>query len=398
MTKQKFNQVVNETSKEKYIHAVHPEEQFDNCCKEQYVEKAALMADGHTGYTSPIGAVYVTKEYVVPAIVGFDIGCGATTINFNDGDAVLALIKYKAKEIFEKIKTVVPMGVGKLNTNEHEMPEWARKEMFELIDNFKKGPYDASILQFIYENVFKHLGTLGSGNHFIEVGESEDKEGWITIHSGSRGIGYHIGQYYMKKAANKDKQYEGMYAFGIYSELGKEYLNSLNFCLEFALLNRRVMIDKVVKAMEEVTGSTFEYNIWVNKNHNHAVPYDDNGRYIHRKGATASNKGERGVIMASMKDGVFLVEGKGHPEFLESSSHGAGRKMGRNVAKNNITMEEFEKSMEGIVGTISKGTLDEAPQAYKNPYEVMEAQKDSVTVIRQLKPVINWKGEGKNGK
>ena len=150
------------------------------------------------------------------------------------------------------------------------------------------------------------------------------------------------------------------------------------------------MIRKVVSCVEEVLGEKIKSELWVNKNHNHAILED--GLFIHRKGATPAKKGERGVIPANMRDGCFLVEGKGNKKFLESSSHGAGRIMSRTKAKEKISMEQFEESMKGIKGTVLEGTLDEAPMAYKNIYEVMAAQEESVKVVKQLKPIINWKG------
>jgi len=133
-----------------------------------------------------------------------------------------------------------------------------------------------------------------------------------------------------------------------------------------------------------------KYELWINKNHNHAVY--EKGYFIHRKGATPAKKGEKGVIPGNMRDGSFLVEGKGNPKFLSSSSHGAGRSISRKKAKEKYSMKEFVESMKGIRGNISERTLDELPMAYKDIFKVMEAQKSSVKVIKHIKPIINWKG------
>ena len=169
-------------------------------------------------------------------------------------------------------------------------------------------------------------------------------------------------------------------------------MNILDFGLEFALLNRMEMAYKVRDVLREVLNiSNLDFSMWTNKNHNHAI---FEGEYlIHRKGATPAKKGERGVIPGNMRDGSFLVEGFGDKDFLESSSHGAGRIYSRVQAKKNISMKEFKDSMEGICGTVTFETLDEAPQAYKNINLVMEVQKSSVKIIKHLKPIINWKGE-----
>jgi len=216
------------------------------------------------------------------------------------------------------------------------------------------------------------------------------------VHSGSRGIGFQVAEKYMKKSAGSDQNFEATFPLDVDSELGKEYLNVLDFGLEFALLNRLEIIRKTIIAISDILNKKLEYEVWTNKNHNHAILEDNT--FIHRKGATPAKKGERGVIPGNMKEGCFLVEGLGKDNFLNSSSHGAGRIMSRSGAKNNITMEEFKESMVGIRGTITEGTLDEAPMAYKNIYDVMEAQKDSVKVLKHLTPVINWKGDNKRKK
>jgi tRNA-splicing ligase RtcB len=174
------------------------------------------------------------------------------------------------------------------------------------------------------------------------------------------------------------------------SQFGKEYLNLLEFGLDYALLNRLEMSYKVIDSLEKILGKKLKTELWVNKNHNHAIY--EKGFYIHRKGATPAKKGERGVIPGNMRDGCFLVEGKGNPKFLQSSSHGAGRAMSRGEARKKYNLKDFEESMKGIKGTVSPSTLDEIPMAYKNIFEVMNAQKDSVKIIKYLKPLINWKG------
>jgi tRNA-splicing ligase RtcB len=286
------------------------------------------------------------------------------------------------------------MGRGKL-IHPKRVTEKTKKEFKKLLEKFQSGPHDKEVYKFIKNKSLSHLGTLGSGNHFLEICESGN-ETWIVVHSGSRGVGYKVAQKYMQKVAKKEEGYEATFPIKISSKLGKEYLNVLNFGLEFALLNRKEMIYKTISVLEKVLEKELKYEIWVNKNHNHAVPFGKN--YIHRKGATPANKNERGVIPANMRDGSFLVEGLGNPKFLHSSSHGAGRLLSRTMAKKEISMSQFKKSMKGIVGTINEGTLDEAPAAYKNISKVMDAQKDSVKIIKHLKPIINMKGSSFRGR
>ncbi len=374
-----------------YNHAIkadkETEKQFKECYSKDFVVGAALMPDAHSGYAAPIGAVLVTKGKVVPAWVGFDIGCGVIALKLKGKD-ILEKVKKKEREIYNQVVRDVPMGLGEKNKN-HKITEKTKKEFDKIMKRFEGKEHDKGILQFLKQTAMRHLGTLGAGNHFIELGES-GKELWLVIHSGSRGIGHRVAKKYMISASGSEKVYEKTFPLDVKSQLGKEYLNILEFGLDYALLNRLEMSYRVVSALEKVLGEKVKAELWVNKNHNHAVL--EKGKYIHRKGATPSKKGERGVIPGNMRDGSYLVEGKGSKEFLESSSHGAGRAMSRTEAKKKISMEEFKESMKGIVGNVSQKTLDEAPRAYKNIDEVMSAQEKSVRVVKRIKPLINWKG------
>lgn len=212
----------------------------------------------------------------------------------------------------------------------------------------------------------------------------------MIIHSGSRGIGHEVAKKYMIKASSSKTNFEQTFPLDVKSQLGKEYLNILDFGLKYALLNRLEMSYKIIEIIDAVLKEKLKTALFVNKNHNHAIL--ENGKYIHRKGATPAKKGEKGIIPGNMRDGSFLVEGLGNSKFLNSSSHGAGRLLSRQSARQKITMNEFEESMKGIRGTISSRTLDEAPMAYKNISDVMDAQKKSVKIIKRIKPLINWKG------
>lgn len=361
--------------------------QFNECASQDFVVAAALMPDAHKGYVAPIGAVLITKNFVVPAWVGFDIGCGLIAVRIKAED-ILDKINANKEKIYNQVSREVPMGVGEYN-KEKNLTQKTKKEFEKLLEKFESKPHDKNILQYLQTTALKHLGTLGGGNHFIELSFYK-KEIWLIIHSGSRGIGYQVAKKYMIKASSSKSHYEQTAPLDVKSQLGKEYLNILDFGLEYALLNRLEMSYKVVEVLENVLGEKLKTELYTNKNHNHAIL--EQGKYIHRKGATPAKKGERGIIPGNMRDGAFLVEGLGNPEFLYSSSHGAGRAMSRTSAKKEITMNEFEESMKGIRGTISQKTLDEAPMAYKNINEVMDAQKKSVKIIKQIKPIINWKG------
>jgi tRNA-splicing ligase RtcB (3'-phosphate/5'-hydroxy nucleic acid ligase) len=363
--------------------------QFKNCYKEKFVVSAALMPDAHLGYAAPIGSVLKTKGFVVPAWVGFDIGCGMIAIKIKEKDFVGKILD-KRKQIYKQIMKKVPMGVGDYNKTKN-ITDKTKKEFEELLEKFKKKVHDKNILNYLKTASLKHLGTLGAGNHFIELSSDEKgKEIWFIIHSGSRGIGHTVAKKYMVKASKSEKNYEKTFPLDVKSQLGKEYLNVLDFGLEYALLNRLEMAYKIIEVLNKIFNKKLKYDVWVNKNHNHAIY--ERGYFIHRKGATPAKKKERGVIPGNMRDGSFLVEGKGNSKFLHSSTHGAGRKMSRTDAKKKYNLKDFKKIMKGITSNVSQKTLAEIPPAYKDIFKIMDAQKKSVKIIKYLKPIINWKG------
>jgi len=361
--------------------------QFKDCYSEKFVISAALMPDAHLGYVAPIGAVLITKDYVVPAWVGFDIGCGMIAVKLSGKD-ILNKVKNNKDKIYEAVKKVVPMGLGEVN-KKHEISQETKDKFSELLEKFKQKPYDKSIYNFIQSVGLRDLGTLGAGNHFISLNEAENQKSkdylWLVIHCGSRGLGHRVAKKYMIKSSGSKIEYEKTFPLKTDSPFGKEYLNVLDFGLEYALLNRTEISRRITKTLGDLFKIKIKSELWVNKTHNHALP--ERGNLIHRKGATPAKKGERGIIPGNMRDGSFLVEGLGNPKFLNSSSHGAGRAMSRHDAKKNISLDEIKKEMKGIK---TKFILDEAPRAYKDIFKVMEKQKSSVKIIKHLKPIINW--------
>lgn len=347
-------------------------EQFYSALKQDYVIRGALMPDAHTGYSLPIGAVIATDGMVMPSWVGYDIGCGmcALPTTFSAPD-----ISDQAEAIFHAIYRAVPTG---FNHNRNDS-SWECSHI----------PRTQALDQLFKKNGLKQLGSLGSGNHFIEIGGDEDKRIWVIIHSGSRNLGHSVATHYMKLAAG-GKAREGHFGFSVRSQEGRHYLKDLNFCLEFALANRHEMMRRVVAEIQHLCAGESNWNQLINRNHNHAENRD--GMIIHRKGATHAEKGMLGVIPGNMRDGSFIVEGKGNAEALWSSSHGAGRVMGRKAAKRQIKLKQFSDSMYSIVAKVDRQTLDEAPFAYKNIDAVMRLQKDLVKILHRVRPLINIKG------
>ena len=371
--------------------------QFKDCYSQKYVVAASLMPDAHPGYVAPIGAVLVTKDFIVPSWVGYDIGCGMTVARLPKNLA--RALKEKSKKIYEAVRKSVPMGLGMIQESEKDITEKTKREFSKILAAFKKGPHNKQVLQFLESGkALKNIGTLGHGNHFISLNEDEKGFPWIVVHSGSRSIGHWMAKFYMKKSSGKNEEFEATYPLQVNSQDGKEYLNLLDFGLEFAKLNRLEMINEVISSIEKVLDKKIKFTIWTNKNHNHAIK--ERGLFVHRKGATPAKRGERGVIPANMKDGSFLVDGKGSKDFISSSSHGAGRVMSRRDAKEKINVGSFKNEMDkaGVVGNFSESSLDEAPEVYKNIKEVLELQKKSISVENHLKPFINWQGEARHQK
>jgi tRNA-splicing ligase RtcB len=349
-------------------------DQFADFMRIPWVVQGALMPDSHTGYSLPIGAVIACKDTVSPQAVGYDIGCGMCALQTGfDADE----IRGNAKTIFDQIYRSVPVG---FNHNKVDS-EW--RGWMSVTETTQK---------IFDKNGLKQLGTLGGGNHFIELGYDELDYVWIIVHSGSRGIGHAVATHYMKLAAGGDKAREGVFGLSTDSQEGKDYITDLNFCLEFALENRKQIINRVVAAIERMGMKQIREtkHELINRNHNHAELKD--GLWIHRKGATHAEEGMMGVIPGNMRDGSFIVCGKGNPDSLCSSSHGAGRVMGRKEAQKVLDMDKFTESMQGITAQVTERTLDESAFAYKDVFEVMRLQKDLIDVVAYVKPIINIKG------
>ncbi len=354
-----------------------------------WVIKGALMSDAHLGYGLPIGGVVATEGMIVPSWVGFDIGCGMISIKL---PLKRKYVDRHKDKILAAIYEAIPTGPGGYNSGQ-------RKSVWKKYDDIPKSP--AAEVIFNEKRGFDQLATLGGGNHFIEVGyEEPEGEVWVTLHSGSRGVGYKTAEHYMKIAGG-GKAREGTWPLRVDTNDGKDYIMDLNFYLEFALENRKQMLHRTICAIANVLADSpamiqFAQDFlgthskdMINRNHNHAELKD--GLWIHRKGATHAEDGMLGVIPGNMKDGVFIVKGKGNPKSLSSSSHGAGRVYGRNEAKRKLSVDKFKNDMVGIAAKVGNSTLDESKDAYKNIFDVMKAQDDLVEILHYVKPIINVK-------
>lgn len=345
-----------------------------------FLEKLAIMPDCHPGYLLPIGGVALLNNVISPNYVGYDEGCGMC--------CVVAPVDYKEilktergnKKIFDRIYEEIPVGFNSRSENFFSYPE------------FKSASGNKKLNQKVNSKLLSQLGTLGGGNHFIEIGKDGIDRLGVTVHTGSRNPGHSIADFYMKKSKMVDKDLpNGFLHLG--SDWGQMFLQDLNFALGYALANRKSIMSCIFDILGFNKRDQNElFSLMINENHNHAI-VQDNNKVLHRKGATESAKGQLGVIPGNMRDGVYIVAGLGNEKYLCSSSHGSGRKGSRTWAKASISLDRFHQSMKGIVAKVDKETIDESPDAYKNINLVIEAQEGIVVdVLSHITPVINIKG------
>ena len=371
---------IDATGKPYRIFAKHLEnqaiDQFVGAMLQDSVLKGALMPDAHAGYTLPIGAVVAVNGMVYPSFVGYDIGCGMCAVKTTFSATA---VRKNAQAIFTRIYDTLPVGFAHRKTPS----QWCDEKRFDHTPHLKK---------LMANGGLKQLGTLGSGNHFVEVGEDESGKVWIVIHSGSRNIGHSVATHYLKVASPDGRPREGFFGLRTDSAAGEDYVRDMTYCLAFAEENRRQIMEVTATAIAAQVEGKLLFSSLINRTHNHAEK--TGGLWIHRKGATHAEDGMPGVIPGNMRDGSFIVRGKGNPESLSSSSHGAGRVMGRKEAKKKIDPAAFTAGMKarGITAKTDRHTLDEAPQAYKNIREVMAMQADLVEVLHHIRPIINIKG------
>lgn len=381
-------------------------------------QHAAYMPDVHFGFGVPIGSVIALKDCICPVQIGVDIGCGMGAVKF--GVKADVFNREDLTKICDEIKKVVPVGFahhqkvpGKWNKLELFMGGPGRHSLLAPIldrnENLKSTPE-------VEEYIMKQLGTLGGGNHFIELQVDEGGYLWAMLHSGSRNMGKLVCDYYVKLTEEEHKKWyiphpKDLAWIPVDTKLGQDYLTAMNFCLEFAMESRKRMMDKVIgvvmQALETKADLTdIQVDEEINIHHNYVAleKHFNHNVWVHRKGATSAKKGQKGIIPGNMsKDSAsFIVEGLGNPVSFMSCSHGAGRKMGRMDASRRVTEEEANKAMGDVVfdgwRTIKKGKLKgkvdlgECHQAYKDIYEIIANQVDLVKPIVTLKALATLKG------
>ncbi len=343
----------------------------------------AVMPDAHQGYGMPIGGVLATQGVVVPNAVGVDIGCGMIAVKTTHvGNPGIKSVK----EIIGELRKQIPVGFNHHNVAHN----WI---------GFDEAP-DIPIIQQQLDPARKQLGTLGGGNHFIEVQLGDDNHIWLMLHSGSRNFGYKIAREYHNRAkALCERWYSSvpkdLSFLPIETSEAREYMDAMNFALRFAQASREHMMAIVINVAYYFLDCTFGSSI--NIHHNYAKWENHFGKnfIIHRKGATSAREGELGIIPGSQGSSSYIVKGLGNRESFMSCSHGAGRKMGRKQAKKELDLKETIKTLDnkGIVHSIrGVDNMDEAPGAYKDIDEVMKAQSDLVEITVKLTPLGVLKG------
>lgn len=380
--------------------------QLENISSLPFIHKhVAAMPDVHWGMGATVGSVIATNKAIVPAAVGVDIGCGMMAIRL---DITAKDLPDNLKGLRSAIEAAVPHGRtnnGKSgdrgawkNTPEIVVGNWkALEPAYDIIT--AKHPKAKAY------NTHQHLGTLGTGNHFIEICLDQNDAVWIMLHSGSRGAGNRIGSYFIEKAKEEMERYfigdylpdTNLSYLVEHTELFDDYITAVRWAQYYALVNRQLMMDATVRAVAKELGRENNLSFTekaINCHHNYVEKENHFGSnvWVTRKGAVRARKEDLGIIPGSMGAKSYIVKGLGNPDSFHSCSHGAGRAMSRGEAKKKISLEEHIKSTEGVECKKDQSVLDESPSAYKDIDAVMASQKDLVKVLYTLKQVVCVKG------
>ena len=388
-------------------------EQIETLCNQPFVAESTirLMPDVHAGAGCTIGTTMTIKDKIVPNLVGVDIGCGMETLIIPSDDR--AAKDFDPVRLDKLIQAEIPSGMN------------VRDSAHEFVNRIQLG--DIRYSGFKMDRARKSIGTLGGGNHFIEVNRDDENNLYIVIHSGSRHLGTEIADYYQEEAwkqlnknrkADIDEHIKKTKEEGQEKEIQKriqqiraqkitdipqdlayvsgdlfdDYINDMKITQYFALLNRKAMLDVIVKGLNIPVDAGYEQFSTI---HN----YIDTDAMILRKGAVSAKQGEKFIVPINMRDGSIICEGLGNPDWNYSAPHGAGRIMSRKKAFETLKMEEYKKSMEGIYSTsVNDKTLDESPMAYKDMKEIITNISPTAKILKIIKPVYNYKAAEGNKK
>ena len=373
-------------------------QQLRNIAQLPFIHKngVAAMPDVHFGIGATIGSVIATKGAIIPAAVGVDLGCGMHAVRTS---LTASNLPDSLAELRHDIERGVPLGAGgkhqKIEIIEAHFkrlpqgdPRWGRSLMGGVANN--KG----------LERASAQLGTLGSGNHFIEICLDETQAVWVMLHSGSRGTGNIIGRQFIEQAKQLMEKYfitlpdKDLAYFPVNTQEFEDYVTAVAWCQDYALLNRQIMLELIINSMRHRLPEFSLTNEVIACHHNYVERENHFGEnlWVTRKGAIRAREGDLGIIPGSMGVKSFIVRGKGNPESYNSCSHGAGRKMGRKEAARRFTIADLEQQTQGVECRKDAAVIDEIPAAYKDIDTVMANQTDLVEIVHTLKQVCCIKG------
>jgi len=372
-------------------------EQLSNLSRLPFIhDHVAAMPDVHLGIGATVGAVIPTLGAIIPAAVGVDIGCGMNALRLS---LKANQLPDSLRRVRSSIESAIPVG---FNMHKQDMAKRStivtlQKDLNTILD---KHPKITNLHKKPYQTWIRQLGTLGGGNHFIEICLDENDDVWVMLHSGSRGIGNAIGRYFIAQAKrdmenqlgslpHKDLAYftEGAQHF-------EDYVQAVHWAQDYAMWNRREMMRLIIEALRDILPLFEITKEAINCHHNYVAieNHYEKQVFITRKGAIRAGEGELGIIPGSMGARSFIVRGKGNKSSFCSCAHGAGRAMSRTQAKKRFNHRDLEAQTKGVECRKDKGVVDEIPAAYKNIDTVMENQSDLVDVVHTLKQVVCVKG------
>ena len=363
----------------------------------------AAMPDVHLGKGATVGSVIPMDRAIIPAAVGVDIGCGMMAVRT---DITAEQLPDDLAPLRSAIEAAVPHGRshnGKASRDKGawaDLPDDVGEAWSGLVDEFDVLTDKHRALK--RANSSAHLGTLGTGNHFIELCLDEEGRLWVMLHSGSRGVGNRIGSYFIDLAKEDMRKWfinlpdDNLAYFPQNTDHFTDYVEAVDWAQRYAMTNREVMMARVLRALKK-SKVLPKFQAWleaVNCHHNYVARESHYGKnvWITRKGAVRARKGDLGIIPGSMGARSYIVRGKGNDESFHSCSHGAGRTMSRTAAKKRFTLKDHRRATMGVECRKDSGVLDETPGAYKDIDAVMEAQKDLVDIVYTLKQVVCVKG------
>jgi tRNA-splicing ligase RtcB len=350
----------------------------------------ALMPDTHVGFGMPIGGVLATKDVIIPNAVGVDIGCGICAVRTSIDEIPFEVLK----GIISVARKLIPVGFKHHNHKQ-------KRELMPDPRNYTKD--QLPIVEREFNSALHQIGTLGGGNHFIEIQKGDDGFVWLMVHSGSRNIGYKVANHYNKLAKSLNEKWKSsiprkwdLAYLPLDGKHGQIYKHEMQFCLDFAFASRKLMMDRIKEAISYYIDD-ISYGSILNIAHNYASKEKHFGKQVivHRKGATKANKQTIGIVPGSQGTKSYIVRGKGTEDSFNSCAHGAGRRLGRRQAQRQLDIEQERRLLDDkkIIHSLhSKRDLDEAPSAYKDISLVMKNQEDLVETLTELTPLAVVKG------